>query len=254
MTRLRVLIVDDEPLVRDGIRNGLKALPDVDVLGECSSGRQAIEAISSKEPNLVLLDVEMQDCSGLDVVRHIGPEQMPLVIFITAYDQYAVKAFELNAVDYLLKPFDEERLTNSIQRARERIAAHDQLSLARHFRALLELKQPQWPERVIVHNADRFDMVPVESIDWIESADNYAQLHCGNKEYLLNETLTSLENRLDPTRFLRIHRRRIVNLSRLNTIHSLVGGIYALELRNGTRLTTGRHYRAAIQKLIRYEK
>jgi len=198
----------------------------------------------------VLLDIRMPDCSGLEVVRAIGTQHMPPVIFITAYDEYAVKAFELNAVDYLLKPFDEERLHESIDRARQRIAATTQEMLAQRLEALLHAQAPK-TERLVVRNGDRYEFVSIESIDWIESANNFVELHCGPKHYLLGETLTGLEGRLDSARFTRIHRGRIVNISRILAVHPLMGGTYEVELRNGRRLTTGRQYREGVQKLIR---
>lgn len=251
MSSLRLLIVDDEPLIRTGIRNGLAGIDHIQVAGECGSVEQASQAILSVKPDLVLLDVQMQDGTGLDVVQQIGPEQMPPVIFITAYDEYAVKAFELNAVDYLLKPFDEDRLRRSIERARERIAAEHQSTLAEQLQALLNSKARKWPDRLVVRNGERFDLIPVESIDWIESANNYVLLHCGVKEHLLSETLTNLEHRLDPQRFLRVHRGRIVNLSRIVAVHPMLSGTYEMELRGGIRLTTGRQYRESVQDLIR---
>jgi two-component system, LytTR family, response regulator len=251
MTTLRLLIVDDERLVREAIRNGLTGLRDAEIVGECESGHEAIEAIRSQAPDLVLLDIQLQDMTGLEVIRQFGPEQMPPVVFITAYDEHAVKAFELNAVDYILKPFDQARLLESVQRARERISARNNSALAGQLRALLDRKQREWPERLVVRSGEHFEMVPVDSIDWIESANNYAQLHCGPKEHLINETLTSLERRLDPAKFLRVHRGRIVNLSRIAVVHSLLGGSYELELRGGTRITTGRQYRHAIHSLIK---
>jgi two-component system LytT family response regulator len=249
-----VLIVDDEPLIRAGIRNELSALDGIEIAGECDSGSQAIDAILSNRPDLVLLDVQMNDCTGLDVVRQVGPERMPAVIFVTAYDEYAVKAFELNAVDYLLKPFDGERLRHSIQRARERVAGQKQTSLAEQLQALLDSRRQKWPERIVVRNGERFEFVPVEAIDWIESADNYVQLHCKAKEYLLGETLTNLETQLDPDRFVRIHRRRIVSISRVAAVYPMFGGTYELELQGGFRLTTGRQYKDAVHALIRNQK
>ena len=251
MSSLRLLIVDDEPLIRAGIRSGLAGSDQIEIVGECGSVGQASEAILAQRPDLVLLDVQMQDGTGLDVVQRIGPEHMPPVIFITAYDEYAVKAFELNAVDYLLKPFDEDRLRHSIERARDRIAAEHQISLAEQLRLLLDTKSRKWPERLIVRNGERYDLVPVESIDWIESANNYVVLHCGMKEHLLCETLTHLESRLDPQKFLRVHRGRMVNLSRVVAVHPMLSGTYEMELRGGFRLTTGRQYRESVQDLIR---
>lgn len=251
MTMLRLLIVDDERLVREAIRDGLTGLRDAEIVAECESGHEAIEAIRSQAPDLVLLDIQMQDMTGLEVVRQLSPEQMPPVVFITAYDEHAVKAFELNAVDYILKPFESTRLLEGIRRARERISATNDNALADRLRALLDSKQHGWPQRLVVRNGERFEMVPVDSIDWIESANNYAQLHCGPKEHLINETLTNLERRLDPSKFVRVQRGRIVNLSRIAVVHPLLGGSYELELRGGTRITTGRQYRHAIHSLIK---
>jgi two-component system LytT family response regulator len=250
MNSLRLLIVDDEPLIRAGIRDGLSALNDVDVVDDCGSGAEALRVLSSQSIDLVLLDVQMQDCTGLDVVERFGPERMPAVIFVTAYDDYAIKAFELNAVDYLLKPFDHERLRRSVERARERIAGSRQSDIASQLQTLIDARSRRWPERIIVKEGERFDFVPVESIDWIESANNYVQMHCGPRQHLLAESLSSLESRLNPSRFLRIHRGRIVNLSRILAIHPLFGGTYELELRDGSRLSTGRQYKTAIQALL----
>ena len=251
MNPLRLLIVDDEPLIRAGIRSGLASLDGIEIACECASGAEAIKAILALQLDLVLLDVQMQDCTGLDVVEQIGPQRMPPVIFVTAYDEYAVRAFELNAVDYLLKPFDDERLRLSVERARERIAGQKQNALAEQLKALLDSRSRKWPERIVVRDGERFDLVPVESIDWIESANNYVQLHCGPNQYLLGESLTNLEKRLNPARFLRVHRCRIVNLNRVLTIHPMLSGSYEMELRNGARLGTGRQYKDAVQALLR---
>ena len=250
MSNLRLLIVDDEPLIRLGIRNGLRALDDIEVIGECDTGAQAIEAIRSLKPQLVLLDVQMPDGTGLDVVRQIGAEKMAMVIFVTAYDEYAVKAFELNAVDYLLKPFDEERLHQSISRARERLSAQNQSLLSQRLQNLLEARTPAWPERLVVKEGERYDFVPTDAIDWIESANNYVQLHCGPKSHLMGETMTGLERKLDPRKFLRVHRGRIVNVSRITAVHPMMHGSYTLEMRNGVRLTTGKQYKHAVQALM----
>jgi len=248
---LRLLIVDDEPLIRAGMRTALGAIERVELLGECGGAVEAVDAIHRLRPDLVLLDVQMPDGTGFDVVRSVGPEHMPAVVFVTAYDEYAVRAFEVNAVDYLLKPFDEERLRESIQRAGERIAGKRQATLSRQLQAVLEARGQSWPERLVVRDGDRFEFVPVDSVEWIESANNYVHLHCGGKSYLLGETLTSLEQRLDPARFLRVHRCRMVNTARLVSVSAMFGGVYTLELRSGLRLTSGRQYRHAIQRLVR---
>jgi two-component system LytT family response regulator len=251
MKLLRLLIVDDEPLIRTGIRDGLSDLDEIEIVAECASGSEAIAAIRSQHPDLVLLDVKLQDCTGLDVVQEISPERMPAVIFITAYEEYAVRAFEMNAVDYLLKPFDNARLRHSVERARERISERDQTVLADKLQALLDARGRKWPERLAIKNGEGFDLVPMESIDWIESANNYVQIHCGSKQYLLAESLTHLESRLNPSRFLRVHRCRIINLSRVLAVHPMLGGTYEMELRGGTRLSTGKQYKDAVQALLR---
>jgi len=246
-----LLIVDDEPLIRQGIRNGLSTIEGVEIIGECDSGSHATEAILSKDPDLVLLDVQMPDCTGLDVVRRIGPQRMPAVVFITAYDEYAVAAFELNAVDYILKPFDDDRLRATIVRARQRISENRQAVLVQKLQALLETKHRAWPERLVVREGDRLEFIPVDTVDWIESANNYVVLHCGPKQHVLAETLTNLDKRLNPDKFLRIHRCRIVNVSRVAGARPFLSGTYQLELHNGTRLGTGRQYHDAVRGLLR---
>ena len=250
MSKLRLLIVDDEPLIRKGIKNAASGLADVEIIGECGSGLDAIQAITSQSPDLVLLDVQMPDCTGLEVVRQVGTERMPPVIFITAYDEYAVKAFDLNAVDYLLKPFDDARFRESVERARQRMTGKTQSALAHQLNALLDAQTQKWPQRLVIRNGERFDFVPVETIDWIESANNYVELHCGARQYLMGETMTNLEHKLDPARFVRIHRCRIVNTSRIVAVHPLLGSTYGIELRGGIRLSSGRQYKDAVQRLI----
>jgi two-component system LytT family response regulator len=250
MNTVRLLLVDDEPFIRKSLRHALSGMPDLEVIGECGSGREAIQAIGSHRPDLVLLDVQMPEGTGLDVVREVGPQNMPPVIFITAYDDYAVSAFELNAVDYVLKPFEEPRLRESIERARKRISHDSQALLSQRLQALLESQSRKWPERLAVRTGERYEFVPVESIDWIESANNYVQLHCGSKQYLLGETMTSLEARLDPAKFARVHRRRIVNIKRIVALHPLFSGTYLLELQGGVRISTGRQYKEVVQNFV----
>ena len=250
MNQLRLLIVDDERLIRAGLRSGVAATPGVEVVGECENGAEAIGAIGSLHPDLVLLDVQMPDCTGLDVIRAVGVEKMPMVIFVTAYDRYAVSAFELNAVDYLLKPFDDERLRQSIERARQRLASRNQNDLAERLQSLLAHEKPSHSDRLVVRNGERYEFVPVDSIDWIESANNYVQLHCGAKSWLAAETLSGLEEKLAGKKFLRVHRRHIVNVSRIVAAHSMFNGTYELEIRDGVRVPTGRQYKEAVQALI----
>ncbi len=249
MNRLRLLVVDDEPLIRVGIRNDLSGMQSVQVGGECGCVADAVAAIRSNQFDLVLLDVQLPDGTGFDVVREVGPERMPAVVFVTAYDKYAIQAFEINAVDYLLKPFDESRLQASIERARQRLARPS--VLIRQLETLIEARENQWPKTLVVRNGERFDFVPVNSVDWIESANNYSLLHCRSNDYLFSENLTSLERRLDPDKFRRAHRCHIVNVTRIVAVHAIAGGVYELELQGGARIRTGRQYSEGIRTLLK---
>lgn len=249
MKTFRLLIVDDEPLIRSGIRDGLSERGDVEIAGECGSVSEALDFLRSDEVDLVLLDVELPDGKGFDVIRRMGPDRMPPVVFVTAYDKYAIQAFEVNAVDYLLKPFDQSRLLASVDRVRDRLAGSGD-ALARRLEALLQARETQWSQTLVVRNGDRFDFVSVMSVDWIEAANNYAVLHCGGVDHVFGETLASLETRLDPAKFLRVHRSTIVNAARIVAVHTMIGGVYELELRGGTRVKTGRQYRDRIRKLL----
>ena len=250
MHALRLLIVDDEPLIRFGIRNWLMNVEDLEITGECGSARAAVEAIESRRPDLVFLDIHLPDGSGLDVVRQVSAPRMPMVIFVTAYDQYAIQAFEMNAVDYLLKPFDEDRLQQSLDRARNRLVSVKQTEIAARLEALVNATEAHWPERLVVRNRERYEFVEVLGVDWIESADNYVKLHSREKTYLLSETMSALETKLNPEQFLRIHRCRMVNISRIVMVYPLLNGTFEIEIAGGRRLTTGKQYRTAVQKLI----
>jgi two-component system LytT family response regulator len=250
MKSLRVLIVDDEPAIRAGIRKLLEAMDEVHVAGECQNAAEAVSAIRQNQIDLVLLDIHLPDASGLDVVRSVGPERMPLVVFVTAYDEHAIEAFELNALDYLLKPFDDDRLERALNRARQRLSSDGQQQVISQLEKLMANYRPTGPERFVVRKTNHYEFVSADSVDWIESADNYIELHCGNKTHLLNETMSGIEQRLDPHKFLRIHRRHIVNTSRILAVHPLAGGTYEIEMQHGTRLTSGRNFTQAMRLLI----
>ncbi len=249
MSNLRLLIVEDEPLIRAGIRRDVAGLKAVQVAGEAECVAGAVEAILAGGIDLALLDVQLPDGTGFDVVRAIGPQRMPAVVFVTAYDQYAVRAFEVNAVDYLLKPFDADRLRESLERARGRLA--QPATLVAQLQGLLEARESEWVRRLVVRNGERFDFVPVETIDWIESANNYTVLHCRGKDFVFGESLTALEGQLDPGQFLRVHRRYIVNLTRVVGANAIAGGTYELELRGEIVVRTGRQYAEAVRKLLK---
>ncbi len=246
---LRLLIVEDEPLIREGIKNDLADMGSVKVAGECDCVAEAVETIRSTRFDIVLLDVQLPDGTGFDVIREIGPRQMPSVVFVTAYDTYAIKAFDVNAVDYLLKPFDESRLRDSIERAKERITKPSEI--VRKLEALIGTNETQWLQRLVIRNGERYDLVPVDSIDWIESANNYTILHCHSKTHLFSSNLAALEKQLDPGRFLRVQRGYMVNIMRIVAVHSIAGGVYELELSSGERIRTGRQYRDKIHQLLK---
>ncbi len=247
---LRVWVADDEALIRKSILRTLGERSDAVVVGESTSVSETVRALRMHSVDLLLLDVKMHEGSGFDVVAQIGPETMPAVIFITAHDQYAIRAFEVAACDYLLKPFDGERLSRSIDRARELITARRGGILTGQLETLLAEQAERWPERLAVRSGERIDLVPVQWIDSIESANNYVVLHCGTRQYVMAETLTALTAKLDPKRFIRVHRGRIVNSSKIVAVHPMFSGTYELELRGGLRISTGRLYKAEVQKLL----
>jgi two-component system LytT family response regulator len=249
MNALRLLIVDDEPLIRAGIRADLEGMNLVEVAGECGCVAEAVEAIAATRFDVVLLDVQLPDGAGFDVIRAVGPRHMPAVVFVTAYDKYAIQAFEVNAVDYLLKPFDDLRLKESLDRVRARLS--HPAELMQHLELLLEARAAQHPQKLVVRNGERFDFVAVESIDWIESANNYSILHCRGKDYVFSESLTSLERLLDPRQFGRVHRCHIVNLSRVVAAKVIPGGAYELELVSGARVNSGRQYADRMRRLLK---
>jgi two-component system LytT family response regulator len=246
--RIRTLIVDDEPLARDRIRSMLAAEPDLEVVGECSDGRQAAQAIREKSPDLLFLDIQMPEMDGFEVLAEAGDAPVKAVIFVTAYDHYAIKAFEVNALDYLLKPFDRHRFQTALGRARERLRAEKNLLPEQLAAALRELEAGRrHPERILVRSLGRIHFVKVGEISWVEAAGNYVKLHVGSDVHLLRETMQALEARLDPERFLRIHRSTMVNIDRIKELQPLFHGDYVVILKDGTQLTMSRGYREHAQ-------
>ena len=247
---MRALIVDDEALARERIRSLLAAEADVVVAGECANGDEAVAALRRRGADLVFLDVQMPGRDAFDVIRDVGPEQMPAVVFVTAYDRYAVKAFEVHAVDYLLKPFDGERFREALARVRSRLLdrAGDGGPLVPLLRELAA--RPAQPERLAVRSASRISFVRVEEVDYAEACGNYVCLHCGSERHLMRETMNALEARLDPRRFVRIHRSALVNVDRVKEIHPLFHGDWEVVLRSGVRLTLTRTHREEAQRLL----
>lgn len=251
MKPLQVLIVDDEVHARRGLKSLLKNEPDVEVLGEVANGRLAVDAIRSLKPDLVFLDVEMPGLNGMEVVRVVGPEAMPAVVFITAYDQYAVAAFEANALDYLLKPFSDDRFAAALQRARNAINPDD---LADRLRKLLSTSghDEEAPLRFTVRTGDVLSVYKAAEIDWIEADEYYAKLHIGGRVHMVRQTMHALEEQLPAAQFVRIHRSTIVNLDRIAALEPMFQGDYTVILTDGTRLRMSRRRRDVIAHKLRH--
>ena len=250
--KIRVLIVDDEPLARERIRALLADEADVDVIGECRDGLAAVAVIRRDKPDVVFLDVQIPELDGFGVVKSLGDQRTPVIVFVTAYDQYALSAFEVHAVDYLLKPFDAERFGKALARARKAIRVEQGNGFNEKLLALLrDLKLPQgFLERIVVKSSGRLFFLRTDEIDWIESSGNYVSLHVGAEAHLLRETLSGLEEKLDPARFIRIHRTAIVKIDRIKELHPLFHGEYEVLLRDDTRLTLSRSFRDRLQGLL----
>ncbi|MEW5927245.1 MAG: LytTR family DNA-binding domain-containing protein [Gemmatimonadota bacterium] len=246
--KIRVLIVDDEPLARERLRGLLAAERDVEVAGECADGDEAVAAIRECAPDLVFLDVQMPGTGGFEVIRAVGPERMPFVVFATAYDAFALRAFEVNALDYLLKPFDEERVRGALERARRSIASGGPVLDPGVLALLRGLRAPDaFAERLTVRTGTRYAVVSVAELDWIQAEDNYVRLHVGGASHLMRETMAAIERTLDPRRFVRVHRSTIVNVDRVRSIESWGLGEFLLVLRDGTKLQSSRGYRDRVR-------
>jgi two-component system LytT family response regulator len=250
--KIRALIADDEPLARERLRQLIESEPEIELVAECSDGAQAVIAIEERQPDLVFLDVQMPELDGFGVLENLSDQVQPVVIFVTAYDQFALRAFEVHAVDYLLKPFDRDRFQAALRRATERIGQKQTGDLNARLSALMaEVRsEPKYLGRLAVKSSGRVMLLKVDDVDWIEAADNYVNLHAGSESHLHRETMTSLEGRLPPNKFMRISRSTIVNLDRIKELQPLFHGEYAVILRNGTRLTLSRSYRDKLQQLL----
>ncbi|HEV2691248.1 MAG TPA: LytTR family DNA-binding domain-containing protein [Bryobacteraceae bacterium] len=245
---IRALIVDDEPLACERIRMLLEQEPDVMIVGECRNGTDAVRSIAQLTPDLVFLDVQMPELTGFEVLGKLDPARMPVIVFVTAYDQYALKAFEVSALDYLLKPFDRERFTRALSRARAELNRRKSGEVNQQVLKLLtELQNTRkHVEKLIVRSGGKVLFLRADEIDWIEAAGNYVRLHSGKDEYLYRETMTKLESQLNPDRFARIHRSTIVNVERIKELQPWFRGDYQIVLRDNQKLTLSRNYRSRL--------
>lgn len=251
MDRIRALIADDEPLARRGIRQLIAPHADFTVIAEATNGNEAVQAIRRLKPDLLFLDVQMPEFDGFDVLREIGAQHMPAVIFVTAYDEFAVRAFDANALDYLVKPLEEERFALALERMRDRLRSTTALDVSRKLSALLAIHEKERSERRILIPTTRGNLViEAEEIDWIEADDYYAAVHVGESRHLLRESLASLEQRLDNARFVRAHRSAIVNICRVREILNERDEA-TLILSNGTRIPVSRRRRPRVTRLLR---
>jgi two-component system LytT family response regulator len=244
---VKVLIVDDEPLARSLIIELLKGFEEFQIIGECSNGKEALKVIKRNSPDLVFLDVQMPEMDGFAVLKEIQDEALPAIVFVTAYDQYAIKAFDFHAVDYLLKPFSKSRFEKALLRAKERILEHspsDDIT-RRQISSLLENYQNQAAplKRLFLKDRGKIILLDPETINWIEADDKYIRLHTAEKKYLIRQTLNAVEAELNPHVFARIHRSYIVNLTRISELHPMFNGEYVLILGDGSKLTLSRNYR-----------
>jgi two-component system LytT family response regulator len=254
MNRIRAIIADDEPLARRGIRQLLAPHADVAVVAEARNGHETVRALRELKPDLLFLDVQMPELDGFGVLREIGAKDMPAVIFVTAYDEFAVRAFDAHALDYLIKPLELARFAQAVERVREQLQSAKAVHLSRKLAALLATREQERARQRIVAPTSTGDLViDPEEIDWIEADDYYAAVHAREGRHLVRESLASLEQRLDGTKFVRAHRSVIVNIDRVRELRN-EGGETLLVLRDGTRISVSRRRRALVTRLLRPDR
>jgi two-component system LytT family response regulator len=248
--KIRAVIVEDESLARERIRHLLTNDNQIEIIGEYATGSDAVNAIQRDKPDLLFLDIQMPGMDGFSLLKQISP-RIPHVIFVTAFDDYAVKAFEVNAMDYILKPFTRKRFEEALRRMKARFAQNPDSGLAKRVEAFLEQLQAKqdYLKRLAIKTESGVLLVKIGEIDWIESDDNYIRIHCGKSHHLMRETISALEKRLDPERFLRIHRRLIVNVDRIKQLFPWFQRSYCVLLQDGTKLPVGRNYKEKLKSL-----
>lgn len=259
--RIRALIVDDEPAARAAIRGLLADDPDVAVIGECADGRSALDALSADAPDLLFLDVQMPEMDGFTLLGRLDPERLPVVVFVTAYDQYALRAFDVHALDYLLKPFDDERFRHAVARAKQQVRQGKLGALSGKLLALLgganaaaaagaSPATGAYLRRLVIKSGGRVTILAVRDIDWLEADGDYVKIHTGKAWHLLRETMKHLESQFDPARFVRIHRSTIVNVERIKELQPYFRGEYVVILNDGTSLKLSRGYKERLETAL----
>ena len=263
---IRTLIVDDEPLARDAVRLLLADDPDIVVIGESRNGKEAVKMIQASEADLVFLDVQMPDLDGFQVIAQVGAEKMPVTVFVTAFEQHALRAFAANALDYILKPFDEDRFHEAVSKAKGKLVRDEFFQQSQRLldslqnrndppgpsleKETTESSKPKYLERLIVKTGGRIFFIKTEDVDWIEAEGDYISLHVGNATHLVRETMNDLTAKLNPDRFLRIHRSTIVNVECVKEIQSFFGGEHIVTLKDGKKLKMSRSYRHKLEALL----
>lgn len=251
MKTFKTIIIDDEPLARERIRTLLEKEEDFQVIAECENGKEAIDNIESLKPDLLFLDIQMPEVDGFDVIMSLDMDVLPMVIFVTAYDQYAVKAFDIHAVDYLLKPYDRERFSEALEKVRRQNAPASGQGEGQLADLLDEIRKDRRQlKKLLVKSGGRIIFLSTDEVDWIEAAGNYMRIHTGPETYLMRETMAGMENRLPPELFVRIHRSSIVNFSRIKELQPAFNGEYTVILKNGQELKLSRKYRGGLEKHI----
>jgi two-component system LytT family response regulator len=247
---VRVLIVDDEKLARRGVSLRLSRFENIDIVGECGDGAAAVEKILELAPDLVFLDVHMPGMGGFEVLRALPRGQMPAVIFLTAYEQHALRAFEIHALDYLLKPVDDERFAAAVERAQQRVESATKLRAAERVLKMLDMDAPKYPQRLVVRLGTRLQIVPADEIEWIATAGDYVELHVRGRAHLLRESMGSLEQRLDPSKFMRIHRSRMVRAGSIVELAVIDNREYRIRLSDGSEHRSSRTYADQLEKWL----
>ena len=245
---LEVLIIDDETLARERVKHMLKEYDDISIVGECTHGLEAYNFLQTYSPDLIFLDIQMPEMTGLELVELLGVQNLPAIIFVTAYDQHAIKAFEYCAVDYLLKPFEKKRFAQAITQAKIRLQTKNNSDEKHNLKELIESTKPEIVERIFIKDSGFIKIVEISAIDYIESSGNYVTIHSQKKSYLHRQTMKKMEESLDSRKFVRVHRSYIVHISKIKSLTALSGGDYTIHLKDNSTVTLSRRYKENLEK------